>query len=121
MSSGYGEAFFNAGARGLVLTAELEADERLLRDLAGCADVDSKISGSGAGEDAHGSVLKLAWGVLLSQYGPEHVAGASFVDTFVCNLGAMLWMVVCSLTIRVQPAASQLVQHATAASLVCSA
>ncbi|KAL4441042.1 hypothetical protein ABPG77_010473 [Micractinium sp. CCAP 211/92] len=55
--------------------AELEADERLLRDLAGSADVDSKIGGSGAGEDAHGSVLKLAWGVLLSQYGPEHVAG----------------------------------------------
>ncbi|KAL4457392.1 hypothetical protein ABPG75_012257 [Micractinium tetrahymenae] len=55
--------------------AELEADERLLRDLAGAAELDSKISGGGAGDDAHGAVLKLAWGVLLSQYGPEHVAG----------------------------------------------
>lgn len=66
-------------------SAELEADERLLRDLAGAADVDSKISGSGAGDDAHGGVLKLAWGVLLSQYGPEHAAGEGVFGLAGCE------------------------------------
>lgn len=29
----------------------------------------------GAAEDQHWAVLKLAWGVLLSQYGPDTAAG----------------------------------------------
>lgn len=56
--------------------AELEADERLLRELAASKELDTKLGGGGGPEDAHGAVLKLAWGVLLSQYGPESAAGA---------------------------------------------
>lgn len=32
-------------------------------------------AGGGSREDQHGAVVKLAWGVLLSQYGPESAAG----------------------------------------------
>ena len=54
--------------------ADAEADERQLRELAACAELDGKLGG-GAGDDPYAAVLKLAWGVLLSQYGPEHAAG----------------------------------------------
>ena len=58
--------------------AEGEADERLLRELASNRELDQKISGlncGGGAEDAHCAALKLAWGVLLSQYGAESAAG----------------------------------------------
>ena len=58
------------------------ADERLLRELAGNRELNEKMSGLGSGggggiggEDAHCAILKLAWGVLLSQYGGESAAG----------------------------------------------
>lgn len=55
--------------------ADEEADERALRELASSQELDQKIGGGGGTTDEpHGAVLKLAWGVLLSQYGTEQQA-----------------------------------------------
>ena len=54
--------------------ADAEADERALRELAGAQDLGQKIGGGGTLDDPHWAVLKLGWGVLLSQYGAEHAA-----------------------------------------------
>lgn len=54
--------------------ADAEADEHALRSVAASPELDAKLGGSAA-DDPHGAVLKLAWGVLLSQYGPESAAG----------------------------------------------
>lgn len=56
--------------------ADVEVDERLLRELAASKELDAKLGSGGSAEDAHGAALKLAWGVLLSQYGPDISAGA---------------------------------------------
>lgn len=82
--------------------ADLEADERLLRELAASQELDAKLGGGGGAngsalcggasgahggaEEPHGAVLRLAWGVLLSQYGPESAAGEWESHVCKCRL-----------------------------------
>eukprot|EP00887_Chlorella_sp_A99_P002898 scaffold6.g2898.t1 len=70
---------------------EREADEAGLRALAGSRDADARL---GAEDDVpHCRLLRLAWGVLLSQWGPEAAAerGAALVAA-ACEGGALAFL-----------------------------